>query len=48
MLALVAKRDAEGNLIPKRVLQSNRSLLTGFAVGLAAAAIYELLEAIYE
>jgi hypothetical protein len=48
MLALVAKRDAEGNLIPKRVLQSNRSLLTGFAVGLAAAAIYELLEQIYE
>jgi hypothetical protein len=48
MLALVAKRDAEGNLIPKRVFQTNRSLLTGVVAGLAAAAIYEILNAIYE
>jgi hypothetical protein len=46
-IALVAKRDVEGNLIPKRVLQSNRSLLTGFVAGLAAAAIYELLDQIF-
>jgi hypothetical protein len=46
-LALVAKRDVDGNLIPKRVLQSNRSLLTGVVIGLAAAAIYELLDEIF-
>jgi hypothetical protein len=47
MLALVAKRDAEGNLIPRRVRQSNRSLLTGFVVGLTAAAIIELVDQLF-
>lgn len=47
MLALVAKRDVDGNLIPKRVKQSNRSLLSGVLIGLAAAAIYEILDQIF-
>lgn len=46
-LALVAKRDAEGNLIPKRVQATNRQLLSGIMSGLAGAALAFLLEEIF-
>jgi hypothetical protein len=47
MLAISAKRDAEGNLIPKRVFVSNRQLLVGVVVGAAVAAIASVLNTIF-
>lgn len=47
MLALVAKRDVDGNLIPKRVVATNRQLLTGIMAGVAGAALAFLLEEIF-
>lgn len=47
MLALTAKRDVDGNLIPKRVRTTNRQLLTGVMVGATAAIIAALVADIF-
>lgn len=47
MLALTAKRDADGNLIPKRIKTTNRQLLTGMVIGATAAILAALIADIF-